>query len=147
MLNHIYRDRDQFMAALKPPPRLLGVDMGRKRTGLAITNAELTVATPLEIVETSSFTLLQARLERLCAEEGIAGLVVGMPFNDGQHTRQSQSILGRVKLMDARPVLLWDEHMTSWESRQLTQDRYGHLDGGRVDALAAAVLLTEVMGR
>ena len=77
---------------LAPDARLLGLDLGEKTIGLALSDRLLMVATPLETLKRGKFAADAARLDIIISEQGIGGLVVGLPLNmDGSDGPSAQS--------------------------------------------------------
>lgn len=104
-------------AALDGGRRLLGLDVGAKTIGLAISDAGLVVASPLETIRRTKFTAGVRALARIIAERRVGGLVVGLPVNmDGSEGRRCQSVrqfvanlLEHIEL----PVAFWDERLST----------------------------------
>ena len=72
--------------------RLLGLDLGEKTIGLALSDRLLTVATPMETLKRGKFAADAARLDIIISEQGVGGLVVGLPLNmDGSDGPSAQS--------------------------------------------------------
>lgn len=95
--------------------RLIAIDYGKKRTGLAWTDPMRIIATGLKTVPTGE---LMPRLKELVAQETIDGFVLGMPYQlDGSDTDTTQPVLAfEKKLRKAFPgkeIALWDEQFTS----------------------------------
>jgi putative transcription antitermination factor YqgF len=83
---------DAFHAALAPGARLIGIDVGTKTLGLALSDVLRTVASPLETIRRRKFSLDAARLIELAAEHQIGGFVIGLPANlDGSEGPRAQS--------------------------------------------------------
>ena len=128
--------------------RVLSLDLGTKRIGVAVSDATLTLASPLTTVHRQGDrTAEHAAIARLVAEEQAAAVIVGLPLNmDGSHgpaaraAEEEAAVLGR--LLDV-PVELVDERLTT-----VTADRVLVGQGRRaparrrvIDQTAAAVLL------
>src|SRR5438045_8450886 len=72
--------------------RLLGLDLGEKTIGLALTDTLLTVATPMETLARGKFGADAAKIEKIVADQGVGGLVIGLPLNmDGTDGPSAQS--------------------------------------------------------
>jgi putative Holliday junction resolvase len=133
--------------------RLLGVDLGSKTIGLALTDVERRVATPFETIKRSKFAADAARLKAIAAEHGIAGLVVGLPLNmDGSEGPRAQSTRAFVRNLEAvvpLPVVLWDERLTTAAvTRTLIEaDASRARRAALVDKMAAAFLLQGALDR
>ena len=128
--------------------RLMGLDLGSKTIGLALSDILLSVASPLETIRRSKFTKDAERLIALIHEHDVGVLVLGMPLEmDGTEGKRCQSTrdfaLNLAKLHDI-PVVLWDERLsTSAVERMLVDDvdmtrkRRGEV----IDKLAATYIL------
>ncbi|MEM0998490.1 MAG: Holliday junction resolvase RuvX [Bacteroidota bacterium] len=95
--------------------RIIAIDYGLKRTGLAWTDPLQIIASGLETVLTKE---LEAKLEALVRREEVEAFVLGMPTNlDGEDTHTTQPVLKfkqrLEKLFPDREVILWDEQFTS----------------------------------
>lgn len=97
--------------------RLIGLDVGSKTVGLALSDVTWRVATPLETLRRTKFTADAERLARLIAEHEVGGMVLGLPVSmDGsegprcQSVRQfAENLLGVVD----RPAAFWDERLST----------------------------------
>jgi len=88
----IFSDVSDFRSAVAPNARLLGLDLGEKRIGLALSDTLLTVATPMEALKRGKFSADAARLDAIIADNNVAGLVIGLPLNmDGSEGPSAQS--------------------------------------------------------
>ncbi len=97
--------------------RLLGLDVGSKTVGLALSDGTLAIASPLKTLRRTKFTADAVTLKALIDEHGVGGLVIGLPFNmDGsegprcQSTRQfAANLLGRFDI----PIAFQDERLST----------------------------------
>ena len=129
------------------PGRLLGVDYGSVRIGLAVSNPERTIASPLATYERQGPASDASFFQKLVAQEEIAEVVVGLPVHlsgrEGEKAQEARKFgqwLGQAMRL---PVVFWDERFTTVEAE-------GHLlDAGltrkrrrdRRDRVAAQILL------
>jgi len=127
--------------------RLLGVDYGAKRVGLAISDRDRRLASP-HAIHHRNHAIGDARFfTGLVREEGIVGMVVGLPVHasgqEGQKAREAKAYGAWLASTTGLPVVFWDERFTTVEAeRQL-------LDAGltkkrrlaRLDMVAAQILL------
>ena len=141
---------------LPPRGRLLGLDLGEKTIGLAVSNSGLTVASPLETIKRAKFTVDAERLKKIIDEERIGALVIGLPVNmDGsegprcQSTRQFARNLAQVAGIEL-PYAFWDERLSTSavdrfmiEEADMTRKRRGEV----VDKMAAAFILQGALDR
>jgi putative Holliday junction resolvase len=142
----------ELKSALPPGGRLLGLDLGSKTIGLAISDSGLAVASPLDTIRRKKFTADAEALIALIDERGIGGLVLGLPKNmDGsegpraQSTRQfATNFLEKIDI----PIALWDERLSTAEVERvlideadMTRKRRGEV----VDKMAASVILQGIL--
>ena len=127
--------------------RLLGLDVGSKTIGLALSDTTLTVASPLETIRRGKFASDAERIRRIVAEQGIGGLVVGLPINmDGSEGPRCQSVRQFAKNLLERlalPLAFWDERLsTAAVTRTLIEaDMSRKRRAETIDKLAAAYIL------
>jgi len=142
--------------------RILGVDLGRRRTGLALSDPGATLATPLETLTGSPPTLLAPLAERV-AHHGVVCVVFGFPRlasgDPGEIAGLARRIGDRLAQRTGVTVVYWDEALTSWEAERILahdsprRSRCGAGAGGRraqrrageVDRLAAALMLQDYL--
>lgn len=135
-------------AALKSKERLLGLDVGSKTIGLAVSDSDLRVATSIETLARGKFTKDAEILAKMIAERTIGGLVLGLPVSmDGTEGPACQSVRQFGTNLEAKlgiGVAFWDERLsTSAVQRFLTNE----IDMSRkrraevVDKMAAAYIL------
>ena len=139
--------------ALPPGTRLLGLDVGEKTIGLAVSDPGLAVASPLVTLRRGKFTADAERLARLVAERGVGGLVVGLPVNmDGSEGPRCQSVRQFAANLLARldlPLAFWDERLSTAAVTRamLDADLSRRRRGEIVDKLAAAYILQGLLDR
>src|SRR5580698_6361632 len=104
-------------SALAPRARLLGFDLGEKTIGLALSDTLLTVATPLQTLKRGKFSADAQILDKLIAEHGVGGLVIGLPLNmDGSDGPSAQSARAFARNFASRaplPIVMWDERLST----------------------------------
>jgi putative Holliday junction resolvase len=143
------------IAALQLPPgqRLLGLDLGEKTIGVALSDRLLTVATPMQTLKRGKFAADAARLDIIISEQGVGGLVVGLPLNmDGTDgpSAQSARAFGRNWVNHSPlPLIFQDERLsTSAVTRTLIEaDTSRKRRGEVVDKMAAAYILQIALDR
>ena len=134
--------------------RLLGLDLGEKTIGLALSDTLLTVATPMQTLKRGKFSADAAALDAIIAQQNIGALVVGLPLNmDGSEGPSAQSARAFARNLAARasalPVLLWDERLsTAAVTRTLIDaDASRKRRSEVVDKMAAAYILQGALDR
>jgi putative Holliday junction resolvase len=138
--------------------RILAVDVGARRVGLAISDASRTLARPLETIavasEADAVERVARRIEQLEREDdGIATIVVGMPSSlDGTPTPQTAQVrafIARLAKRTPLPIATEDERLTSREaeSRLAVREKDWRKRKARIDAVAASVFLQDYLDR
>ena len=102
---------------MKDHQRLLGLDLGSKTIGIALSDFLCRIATPMETIKRTKFAKDAERLITIISEQNVGGLVLGLPLNmDGtegprcQSTRQfAVNISGKIDI----PIALWDERLST----------------------------------
>ena len=144
---------DDLLALLAPGVRLHGLDLGEKTIGLALSDTTLTVATPMETLKRGKFSADAARLERIIAEQGVGGLVIGLPLNmdgsDGPSAQSARAFARNFAARDLVPVALCDERLsTAAVTRTLLDaDASRKRRAALVDKMAAAYILQGALDR
>jgi putative Holliday junction resolvase len=107
----------ELAAHLPAGKRLLGLDVGTKTVGLALSDPSHTVASPLQTIRRTKFTRDAEELEAIISEHDIGGLVVGLPLNmDGSEGRACQSVRQFAANIVARndlPLAFQDERLST----------------------------------
>jgi putative holliday junction resolvase len=145
----------ELPALLPPYAPVVGLDLGEKTIGVAVSDATRTVATPLELIRKRKFTDDAAALFRLMETRGAAGIVIGLPVNmDGTEGPRCQSsrAFGRnlLRLKADLPIAFWDERMSSMAVNRML---IGEADMNRarraevVDKAAAGWILQGALDR
>ena len=133
---------------------LVGLDLGEKTIGVAVSDAGWMIASPLETIRKSKFGDDAAHLFKLMESRGAAGVVIGLPVNmDGTEGPRCQSAraFGRnlQRLRDV-PVAFWDERLSSAAVNRMMIDEMDMTRARRaevVDKLAAAYILQGALDR
>jgi putative Holliday junction resolvase len=129
---------------LPPGLRLLGLDLGEKTIGLALSDRLLSVATPFQTLKRAKFGADAARIDHIISVEGVGGLVVGLPLNmDGSDGPSAQSARAFI------PLAFQDERLsTSAVTRTLLEaDASRRRRDEVVDKMAAAYILQGALDR
>ncbi|MBB4609578.1 Holliday junction resolvase RuvX [Sphingomonas yabuuchiae] len=141
----ITTDRSEFSAALPSGGRLIGLDVGTKTVGTALCDAGWSFASPATLIRRTKFTKDKEQLIAMIAQQGVQGLVIGLPLNlDGSESPRSQSTRSFARnCADLGPILLWDERWSTVavERTMIEQDMSRAKRAERIDNLAAAHIL------
>jgi putative Holliday junction resolvase len=137
----------EFRTLLPPSTRLLGLDVGEKTIGLALSDTARMVASPLLTIERKKFTADMEVLLRTVTEHQVGGLVIGLPMQmDGSLGPRAQSVRQfafNVAKATEVPLLLWDERLSTAavartiEEADLSRNRRDAI----IDKLAASYIL------
>jgi len=137
--------------------RILGLDVGRRRVGLAISDPSGTLARPLKTLQVTDADLIEvvsSEVLRLAGEDdGVAMVVVGLPRRlDGSPNEQTVAVEALVEALRVRlsiPVACEDERLSSHEaeSRLAVSERDWRKRKANLDAAAAAVILQDFIDR
>jgi putative Holliday junction resolvase len=137
--------------------RIVGLDIGEKRIGIAISDLTGTLARPLGVLRPSgldadALDVVATEIARLAAEEdGVGGLVIGLPRRlDGSRTDMTPRVEQFARQLGTKtslPVTLQDERLSSREaeSRLAVRDKNWRSRKARLDAAAAAVILQDYL--
>jgi len=151
------------------PGKILALDYGRARIGLALADSEARIAAPHDTLERVNRNEDMRRLRELVREHHIQLIVVGLPLRlDGTHgdmAEETTRFANRLRKQIGIPVAMMDERLTSWEAERILEEELGRRithetthDGKRkhlrntqgkytVDAIAATVILREYLSR
>jgi putative Holliday junction resolvase len=134
--------------------KLLGLDLGTKTIGVAVSDALRYSATPLETISRTKFTADAARITELVAANSIVGIVLGLPLNmDGSEGPRAQSTRAFARNLAPRvavPIVFWDERLsTSAVERMMIEEADLRRDkrAAVVDKLAASYILQGALER
>ena len=110
-------DIDVFIEKTKKKSRLIGIDPGGKRIGIALSDENKIVATPYTTIIKENYRDLVDQIQKIVKEYDIDGIVIGNPVNmDGSFGKSSQSVKDTVinleKFIDI-PFTLWDERLST----------------------------------
>lgn len=133
--------------------RLMGVDLGTKTIGLALSDVSRSVASPLETIKRTKFTADAGRLIALAKEHGVVALVFGLPLNmdgtEGPRCQSTRAFVRNLEKLTDLPVVFWDERMSTQAVTRTLLDA----DASRarraelVDKMAASYILQGALDR
>lgn len=137
----------ELLTRLPANHRLMGLDVGEKTIGMAVSDALLSIATPLDTIRRSKFTKDMEALRKVVQDRKIGGFVIGYPINmngtEGPRCQSTRQFARSLYEKLALPVFLWDERMSSlavermMNEAELSRNRKAEL----VDKLAASYIL------
>ena len=122
----------------------MGVDYGRRRTGLALSDSGRTLASPLGTIRPRGLDDLAARIAERARAHGVSRIVLGDPRHmDDREGDLHADVLALAKRLEERgfSTVLWDERLTTWEAERILRENRSGRRGPDPDALAAALIL------
>ncbi|MEK7653216.1 MAG: Holliday junction resolvase RuvX [Patescibacteria group bacterium] len=118
--------------------KLLGMDYGKSKVGLALGDTESRVATPFKILKNKNKDFLFKELKKICDEEGIEKIIVGLPINSQAHSPEqvdiTQDFICRLEESLNINIEIQDEQLTTRYAKRLSPK-------GDEDAVAAMIIL------
>ena len=119
-------DIDEFIEKTKKKSRLIGIDPGGKRIGIALSDENKIVATPYTTIIKENYRDLVDQIKKIVKEYDIDGIVIGNPINmDGTEGPSSQSAKDLAKNLSkdiTENITLWDERLSSQGAFNLSND-------------------------
>lgn len=134
---------------MQPKISALGLDVGKKRLGVAGCDGTGLIATAIETIHRTSFSEDLDRLRKIIEAREVEVLVVGLPYSlngtIGFQAKQVQKFAGKISRILQLPVEYVDERLTSVEAIEIlkTRKRFSTRDKGAVDRLAAVIILQQ----
>ena len=111
------RGVDELAAGLARGERLLGLDLGTRTIGIALSDVERLIATPLETIKRRKFTPDAERLRAIATRFGVGGLVVGLPLNmdgsEGPRVQATRAFMRNLRPILGLPFAYWDERLST----------------------------------
>tara|TARA_Y100000994_G_scaffold244220_1_gene243693 strand:- start:58 stop:522 length:465 start_codon:yes stop_codon:yes gene_type:complete len=119
-------DIDVFIEKIRKKSRLIGIDPGGKRIGIAISDENKIVATPYTTLIKESYSSLLSQIKKIIDENQVDGIVVGNPINmDGSQSPASQSAKDLAINLSkdiTKNITLWDERLSSEGAFRLSNE-------------------------
>ncbi len=140
-------------ALLAPEARLLGLDVGTKTIGLALSDVTRSIATPYETIRRTKFTQDAKTLAEIAAKMEVGGLVIGLPVNlDGTEGPRAQSTRAFARNLAKHidlPMAFWDERLSTAavERHLIEADATRKRRAEVIDRMAAAYILQGALDR
>ena len=119
-------DIEEFEKKIDKKSRLLGVDPGKKRIGIAICDENKIIATPYTTIIKNNFSDLLTQMNKIIKENDIKGIIIGNPINlDGSNSHSSQSakdLAINLSKYITIPIAMWDERLSSRGAFNVSND-------------------------
>jgi len=144
---------EDLPALLPAGRRLLGLDLGTKTIGLALSDVNRGIATPMQTIRRSKFTRDAETLLALCAEHQVAGLIIGLPVNmngtEGPRAQATRAFARNLRQLTDLPIAFWDERLSTAAAERvmIAADMSRARRAKKIDAAAAGVILQGALDR
>jgi putative pre-16S rRNA nuclease len=146
-------DADAFDRMLPAGARLIGIDVGSKTLGLALSDVTRTIASGLTTLKRGKFSLDVARLIAVIETHAVGGLVIGLPQNlngsEGPRAQSTRAFARNLAKRIALPMLLWDERFTTLEAERvlIAAETSRRRRAAVIDKVAATLILQTALDR
>ena len=140
-----------FFSCVASPSRLLGLDLGTKTIGLALSDLNWMIASPLETVARKKFTVDAVRLSEIIDQHAVVGLILGLPRHmngdEGPRAQSTRAFARNLKRQMDLPILLWDERLTTAAAERtlLEADTSRARRAQVIDKVAATLILQNAL--
>lgn len=142
-----------FTAALPGMRSVMGLDLGTKTIGVALSDRLWSVASPHETVKRRKFTLDAARLLEIAAAREVGGLILGLPRNmdgsEGPRCQSTRAFARNLSALTELPIGFWDERLSTVAAERalLEADASRKRRAEVIDSVAASYILQGVLDR
>ena len=149
----ITNDIPEFLSNLPPLCPIIGLDLGEKTIGVAVSDTYRSVATPLETVRRKKFSVDAARLKVLITDRAIGGVVLGLPRNmdgsEGSRCQSTRAFARNFSMLWNGPITFWDERLSTVaaEKALLEADTTRKRRAEVIDHVAAGYILQGLLDR
>jgi putative holliday junction resolvase len=146
-------EAEAFARAMPAGARLMGLDLGTKTLGLALSDVTRTIASGLTTLSRTKFSADVGRLLELAGQHGVGGLVIGLPLNldgsGGPRAQATRAFARNLSKMTPIPILYWDERLSTAEAERtlLEADLSRRRRAQVVDKVAATLILQGALDR
>lgn len=143
----------ELFERLRRDERLLGLDLGTKTIGLALSDVMRQIATPLETIRRTKFKEDAGQLLKLANEHGAGGLVIGLPVNldgsEGPRAQSTRAFARNLAQLTDLPMAFWDERLSTAAAERalLEADASRKRRAEVIDKMAAAYILQGALDR
>jgi putative Holliday junction resolvase len=149
----IHEDIAEFAAALPGFHAIGGLDLGTMTIGVAVSDKQLSVASPLETIKRRKFGLDAARLLEIAGDRRLGGLILGLPYNmdgsEGPRCQSTRAFARNLTRLTDLPISYWDERLSTVAAERalLEADTSRKRRSEVIDHVAASYILQGVLDR
>lgn len=147
----ICADAEGFAAALPRTGGLVGLDLGTRTIGLAVSDGLRQIASPLMTLKRVKFTQDAAAILDLAGERALAGIVLGLPLNmdgsEGPRAQSTRAFARNLERLTPLPIGFWDERLTTVAAERMMVDlgMKPEQRKARIDEVAASIILQDFL--
>lgn len=142
-----------FAGTLPPMRAVMGLDLGVKTIGVAVSDGLRTVGSPFETIRRRKFGLDAARLLEIAQERNVAGIVLGLPRNmdgsEGPRCQSTRAFARNLERLTELPIAFWDERLSTVAAERalLEADASRKRRAQVIDSVAASYILQGMLDR
>ena len=131
----------------------MGLDLGTKTIGIAVSDSRLTIATARETLKRKKFTLDAQALLEMADKEEVFAFVLGLPLNmdgsEGPRAQATKAFVRNLQPLTDLPIVLWDERLSTVaaERAMIEADMSRQKRSEKIDSVAAAFILQGALDR
>ena len=119
-------DIKDFKKKLDKKSRLMGIDPGKKRIGIAISDENKIIATPYGVLIKNEYSAFLKEIKKIIADNNIKGIIIGNPINmdgsSGQSSQSAKDLAINLSKNVSEPITMWDERFSSHGAFNLTSN-------------------------
>jgi putative Holliday junction resolvase len=144
---------EDLASRIETGQRLIGLDLGTKTIGTALSDPGLMIATPLTTIRRTKFGKDAAVLLDLCERENVGAIVLGLPVNmnatEGPRAQATRAFARNLQKLTDLPIVLWDERWSTAAAERvmIEADLSRAKRAQKIDAAAAGFILQGVLDR
>lgn len=149
----ILTEISEFHTLLPPYRAILGLDLGDKTIGVAVSDLSRSIATPIEVIQREKFTLDAQRLLAIVSHRNAAGMILGLPLNmdgsEGPRVQSTRAFARNLEKLTALPITFWDERLSTVAAERalLEADTSRKRRREVIDQVAAGYILQGALDR
>lgn len=149
----ILEDLSSDASHIPPFQALMGLDLGTKTIGVAVSDGMQSVATPLETVKRKRFTLDAERLLEIIKDRNVGAIILGLPLNmdgtEGPRVQSTRAFARNLEKLTPLPITFWDERLSTVAAERalLEGDTSRKRRSEVIDHVAASYILQGVLDR
>lgn len=145
----IFEDINQFIFAIPPKGRLIGIDFGEKKVGVAISDYSRFISTPLEVVKGKSQEIILKYLTDIIKEHEVKAVIIGLPMNmKGEEGEISKKVRAFALKLNITTFLQDERLSTQSANRILAETDYTRRKKEEIDdKISASIILQQFLDR